>query len=58
MHMHILSAKNGSSEHPEADLCGMGGDGPALQIWLEVSRLALEVGTLFNALVGFMSVRT
>ena len=22
---HILSAKNGSSEHPEADLCGMGG---------------------------------
>ena len=25
--MHLLSAKNGSSEHPdpEADLCGMGG---------------------------------
>ena len=27
--MHILSAKNGSSEHPEADLCGMGGASPA-----------------------------
>ena len=27
---YVLFAKNGSSEHPEADLCGMGGLHPAV----------------------------